>query len=88
VSIPGSSPTPATDIKSPCGLKRLAHLDEKSAFRPCGRDLAKCFQEHGMGVIRADERKAFVNTGRLVRSNPPQAGCVQFCVGVELLTGA
>ncbi len=31
---------------------RLNHLDEKSAFRPCGRDLVEFFQEHGMGVSR------------------------------------
>ena len=41
-----------------------AHLDGKSAFRPCGRDLTEFFKGHGIAVMRPDERKAFINIDR------------------------
>jgi hypothetical protein len=39
---------------------------------------AKLFQERGMGVIRQDERKAFVNAGRFVVTNPANFLKVRF----------
>ena len=51
---------------------RLNHLDEKSAFRPCGRDLVEFFSSTGWAFyVQEAVPMRLPDAGRLDGSNPP-----------------
>jgi hypothetical protein len=53
----------------------LIQFDGLSAFRPCGRDLPKFFQEHGTGVyVQVEVPMRLPYAARLPGSNLLQAG--------------